>query len=247
MVDFDDKSPPQPSSSTILLVDDEKQVTQGLSAILRSSRWSVLVAHSGAEALSVLRRCHVDVVVSDEWMPDMCGSELLSIVAREFPNTGRVILTGHATVESTIHAINDGKVCQLIEKPCSPERFRGAVEEALHTAIRARATSGLLDLARMNSLSPSPKGSVDPGGTLSPPRASAMVGIGAFSADVLTTLSNRERDVFDLLIDGLRVSQIAKALFVSEQTVRNHLKSVFGKLDVHSQTELLSKGRGRSG
>jgi DNA-binding NarL/FixJ family response regulator len=74
-----------------------------------------------------------------------------------------------------------------------------------------------------------------------------MVGIGAFSADVLTTLSNRERDVFDLLIDGLRVSQIAKALFVSEQTVRNHLKSVFGKLDVHSQTELLSKGRGRSG
>jgi two-component system nitrate/nitrite response regulator NarL len=74
-----------------------------------------------------------------------------------------------------------------------------------------------------------------------------MLGIGTFNVDVLTTLSNRERDVFDLLVDGLRVSQIAKALFISEQTIRNHLKSIFGKLDVHSQAELLSKGRGHPG
>ena len=247
MADLDDKSLSQPSSSTILLVDDEKQVTQGLSALLHSTRLVVLVAHSGAEALSVLRRRRVDVVVSDEWMPDMCGSKLLSIVAREFPNTSRVILTGHATLESTIHAINDGKVCQLIEKPCSPERFRVAIEEALHTAVRARATSALVDLAHMHEQGPSPKPSGALGNTASHPQASPMAGIGAFHADVLTTLSNRERDVFDLLVDGLRVSQIAKALFVSEQTIRNHLKSVFGKLDVHSQAELLNKGRGRSG
>jgi DNA-binding NarL/FixJ family response regulator len=246
MADLDDKSLPNPSSSTILLVDDEKLVTQGLSAILRSTHFEVMVAHSGAEALSVLRRRRVDVVVSDEWMPDMRGSELLSIISREFPNTGRVILTGHATVESTIHAINDAKVCQVIEKPCSPERFRGAVEEALHAAVRARATSALNELARMNEQELRPKQSVALGRTVSPPRA-PTIGMGAFGAAVLATLSIREREVFDLLVDGLRVSQIAKALFVSEQTIRNHLKSIFGKLDVHSQAELLSKGRARSG
>ena len=61
---------------------------------------------------------------------------------------------------------------------------------------------------------------------------------------LLATLSAREREIFDLLLDGLRLAQVAQSLFISRETVRNHLKAIFHKLDVHSQTELIGKGRG---
>jgi DNA-binding NarL/FixJ family response regulator len=236
-----------PSGTTVLLVDDERQVTQGLCVLLHGFDLVVLQAHSSDEALRILRRHKVDVVVSDECMPGMRGSEFLSIVSREFPQTGRVILTGHATLEAAVRSINEGKVCRFLQKPCRPEAFRAAIDEALRTAIHARMTAHLLDFARLEGLDSSPtEKSTSTNASLrqqGPAPASAV----GFDPELLATLSARERDVFDLVIDGLRVSQIAAALFISRHTARNHLKAIFSKLDVHSQTEVLDKSRGRSG
>lgn len=221
---------------------------EGLSFVLRRSPFTVLAAQSAGEALSILRRRQVDVIVSDERMPGLCGSELLSIVAQEFPATGRVLLTGHATVDASVRAINQGKICRLLQKPCKPEEFRAAVEAAYHAAMQASFCTRLFAFARVegNAL-PADRSSVGAVPPLEPCPRPASAPIGCFGPDVLATLSDREREVFDLVVDGMRVGHVGKALFISRHTVRSHLKSIFSKLDVHSQAELLSKSRGRAG
>jgi len=243
----DDAARTWPSDTTILVVDDERQVTQGLCVLLRGLGPEVLQAHSADEALGILRRRRIDVVVSDECMPGMRGSEFLSIVAREFPKTGRVILTGHATVEAAVRSINEGKVCRFLQKPCRPEAFRAAIDEALRAAIHARMSADLLDFVHLEGLDFSPTDESTSSNTSLGRQKPAPTSAVGFDPELLATLSARERDVFDLVVDGLRVSQIAAALFISRHTARNHLKAIFAKLDVHSQTEVLERSRGRSG
>jgi DNA-binding NarL/FixJ family response regulator len=230
--------------ATVLLVDDEKQVTAGLEAILHSEPYDLVSAHSALEALALLRRRTVDVVVSDERMPEMNGSAFLALVAKEFPHTARIILTGHASVESSIVAINEGHICRLLQKPCKPLELRKAIAEALQTATVTRAACQLMDIARSESRRSQPVDSASERECEAPPISTRpQLGRGGFSHDEMARLSEREREVFGLLVDGLRVSQVAKALFVSEHTVRNHLKAIFDKLEVHSQVDLLCKGR----
>jgi DNA-binding NarL/FixJ family response regulator len=226
--------------ATILLVDDERLVTQGLTAILRTSRYQVFVAQSGLEAIATLRRKVVDVIVVDDCMPGMSGSELLAVVSREFPDTARLMLTGRATVDVAARAINEGKVCRFLQKPCKPAELLTALEEALRVSTMARVSSRLLEVARAEDRRD------DSAPVLAERRAASQhAPLGEFTAGQLETLSSREREVLGLVVDGLRLSQVAKALFISPHTAKNHLKAVFGKLGVHAQTELLAKGRGR--
>jgi DNA-binding NarL/FixJ family response regulator len=231
--------------ATVLLVDDERQVTDGLNAILHGESYEVVVANSALEALALLQRRDVDVVVSDERMPSMTGSQFLAVVAKDYPNTARIILTGHATLEAAVVAINEGRICRLLQKPCKPMELRAAIAEALQTAAVTRTASQFMAIARFenrNLLRPGVTSADEP--TPQTTQAEPRLGCGGFSHAEMARLSEREREVFGLLVDGLRVGQVAKALFVSEHTVRNHLKSIFDKLDVHSQSALLGKGRG---
>ena len=171
-------------------------------------------------------------------MPGMTGSEFLAVVSREFPHTGRVILTGQATVDAAARAINEGKVCQFLQKPCTPTTFRAAVEEALRAATQAKLNARLMDVARREGL--------DPWATQADAPTTAPVRNDAFAPELLSALSARELEVFNLVVDGLRLSQIAGALFISPHTARNHLKAIFRKLDVHSQTDMLNRSRGLS-
>jgi EAL domain-containing protein (putative c-di-GMP-specific phosphodiesterase class I) len=74
-----------------------------------------------------------DVIVADELMPNMRGSELLSRIAREFPATRRILLTGHATPEAAARAVNEAGVVRLLLKPCPLEKLHEAIETALRT------------------------------------------------------------------------------------------------------------------
>lgn len=219
--------------ATVLVVDDERGVTEGLTLVLRRQRYEVLAAQSGQEALSVLARKRVDVIVSDHDMPGMSGSELLAIVSREFPGTARIVLTGKATVDTAAAAINDGRICRFLFKPCKPADLVAAVEGALSESAVAAAAARLLEVARQQSVR-----------RWEPAAAPGKERVGSIDPDRLATLSLREREVFDLLVDGLRVSQIAKALFIAQATVRNHVKAIFQKLDVHSQQDLVAMSRG---
>ena len=116
---------------TILLVDDDPNVLAALSRALRKEVYQVATAGSSAEAISILSRQRVDLVVSDEEMPGGSGSDLLARVRRSWPETARFILTGRATVDTAVRAINDGAVSRFLIKPCDPEELRVAIRQVL--------------------------------------------------------------------------------------------------------------------
>jgi EAL domain-containing protein (putative c-di-GMP-specific phosphodiesterase class I)/CheY-like chemotaxis protein len=116
---------------TVLFVDDEPGVTDGFRATMRRQPFRVLTANSAREARQVLAHTAVDVVVSDEQMPETPGSVLLSEVRAEYPEISRIILTGQASLEATIAAINDAAVFRFLTKPCSPPELAACIKDAL--------------------------------------------------------------------------------------------------------------------
>jgi len=106
--------------STILLVDDEEKVLSGLKRILRKEPYTVLTCTNAEDALRTLAQTNVDVVVSDENMPGISGSEFISRVRRQYPSTVRIILTGQQDISSAMRAIYEGQVYQYLFKPVHP-------------------------------------------------------------------------------------------------------------------------------
>lgn len=117
--------------SKVLFVDDEPSMTDALRRSLRGEPYDILTAQSAADALEIIRTEQVDVVVSDERMPLTSGSELLAAVREESPDTVRIILTGHASLESAIRAINAGEVYRFLTKPCRELDLALTIRQAL--------------------------------------------------------------------------------------------------------------------
>jgi len=117
--------------ATILLVDDEPNVTDALKRAFRREPYELLTATSAFAAQQILERQHVDVVVSDEQMPGMSGSEFLSSVRKQFPHTIRMILSGQASLEAAVRAINEGEVYRFFLKPCNPTDLIFTIQQAL--------------------------------------------------------------------------------------------------------------------
>ena len=115
----------------VLLVDDEPHVTEALKRVLREEAYDIRTASSARTALQILARETVDVVVSDERMPGMSGSEFLATVRRSYPNTVRILLTGHANLEAAVRAINEGEIYRFLTKPCKEADLTRAIEHAL--------------------------------------------------------------------------------------------------------------------
>lgn len=114
----------------LLCVDDEPQVLEGLVLHLRR-RYQVTTATSGAAGLDVLGRdADTAVVISDMRMPGMDGAAFLARVREAVPDTARVLLTGHADLDSAIAAVNDGQIFRFLTKPCTPAALLAAVDAA---------------------------------------------------------------------------------------------------------------------
>lgn len=115
----------------VLFVDDEPNVLDSIRRQLRKSH-DILTATSGVDALALLKDTGpVALVVSDMRMPGMNGTELLTRIREEYPDTVRMILSGQADLESTISAINDGHVFRFLTKPCHEDALRRAVNAGL--------------------------------------------------------------------------------------------------------------------
>jgi diguanylate cyclase (GGDEF)-like protein/PAS domain S-box-containing protein len=115
---------------TLLLIDDEEQVTSSLSRLLRRDGYRILRGKSGAEGLALLAAHDVQVVLSDERMPEMSGTEFLSRVKVMYPNTIRIMLSGYTAVDSIIEATNSGAVFRFHVKPWDDDVLRNSIAEA---------------------------------------------------------------------------------------------------------------------
>lgn len=118
-------------TATILLVDDEPYVTHALRRALRHHDYDIQVANGADEAIALLRRREVDVIVCDEQMPGTPGSVLLTQVREEWPEIERFILTGEASVDAAMRAINGAQVYRFLTKPCDPDELAGFIDQAL--------------------------------------------------------------------------------------------------------------------
>lgn len=123
----------RPKKPKMLVVDDEPD---NLDLLYRTFRrdFDVLRAESGIDALSVLsEEGEVAVIISDQRMPEMKGTEFLSKTVPEFPDTVRIILTGFTDVEDLVEAINAGQVYKYITKPWDPNELKAVVQRAAET------------------------------------------------------------------------------------------------------------------
>lgn len=115
---------------SILLVDDEANITSALKRTLRRDGYNILTANSGAEGLNLLAIHEVGVIISDQRMPQMTGVDFLRKVKALYPKTFRMVLSGYTELESVTSAINEGAIYKFLTKPWEDEQLRENVREA---------------------------------------------------------------------------------------------------------------------
>lgn len=202
----------------MLIVDDHPLTRDGLSALLAGHGFEIVgEAAGGLEAIEQARELQPDVVLLDLSMPDLDGISALPLLRTAAPNCEVVILTASGDEQNLLAAIRGGAAGYLL-KTEPPERL----VDFLHGAARGEAAlSGavarrLLDQVRNG-------GPMDAG----------------VPDSVAERLSARELEVLLLLDEHLGTDQIAKRLFISEHTVRSHVKSLLRKLQVSSRRDAL--------
>lgn len=124
--------PDQPENHwQLLCVDDEPGVLNSLRRALRNSPYELTLANSGEEALAFTREKTFDLIISDMRMPGMSGAEFLAGSLEYNPDCIRILLTGYADIESTVQAINEGKIHRYIQKPWNNDDLLLTLEQSL--------------------------------------------------------------------------------------------------------------------
>jgi two-component system probable response regulator PhcQ len=138
-------------AQTLLLVDDDERVLNGLQRILRREPYRVLISSTAEGALALLRSEEVDVVVSDEQMPGMTGTEFLSLLHQRHPAIITIMLSGEASMGSIIRSLNEGQIFRFLIKPCSPDHFMLNIRQALAQKRFADRCRLLVELCRIQA------------------------------------------------------------------------------------------------
>jgi two-component system, probable response regulator PhcQ len=116
---------------TVLFVDDDAEILELFRQMLRHESFAVEVARCADKAFDVLASQTVSVIVADESMPGMSGTELLARVQLEHPDSIRVMVTGHTSAEVAIRAINEGHVYRFLTKPVRTAALLSTLRDAI--------------------------------------------------------------------------------------------------------------------
>lgn len=114
----------------LMIVDDEPANVRALERVFAND-YEVITARSAAEALELLQKHDVAVLITDQRMPEMTGIELLKRSVSLRPRMVRIILTGYSDIEALVEAINSGQVYKYVTKPWSNEDLKIVVRRAL--------------------------------------------------------------------------------------------------------------------
>ena len=119
----------------VLIVDDEPLVLKALQRVLKSPDIEIFCAANASQALKILADQQIHLVLCDYAMPEVLGTELLADVARQWPDTQRLILSGHADFSTVLKSIQSGVVHKFLAKPWSNVQLRQQVQNALSTEL----------------------------------------------------------------------------------------------------------------
>lgn len=122
---------------TILYVDDEENNLISFKANFRL-KYKVFIAISGDEALKILDKNPVDVIITDQRMPQMTGVQFLEKVLEKHPDPMRILLTGYADMSAVVDAVNKGKIFHYLTKPWNEEELDISINRAYEVLLKKR-------------------------------------------------------------------------------------------------------------
>src|SRR5690554_5148178 len=121
---------PAKGEKTLLLLDDEANILRALTRVLRKDGYRILSTTSVNEAFSLLAENEVQVIISDQRMPEMSGTDFLSEVKAIHPDTVRIVLSGYTDLKSVTEAINQGAIYKFLTKPWDDQQIRDHIKQA---------------------------------------------------------------------------------------------------------------------
>ena len=197
----------------LLLVDDHRMLREGLRRSMTEEGFDVVgEADNGEQAVRMAAELVPDVVLMDVSMPEMDGVEATRIIKATDTPTRVIMLTMHADKEVLAEAIRAGASGYLV-KDCSTDEVAEAVRMAAHghTALSQQLAATMLDEVRRLEV-PNP-------------------------AEEDRVITKREEEVLQLIADGCSTPEVAEQLYISQKTVKNHLASIYQKLDARDRTQ----------
>ncbi len=196
----------------VMLVDDHAMVRKGLVTFLKAFEDLELAgeADSGPAAIKLCGEVQPDVVLMDMVMPEMDGAAATRIISEKYPLVQVIALTSFKEGELVRNALDAGAIAYLLKDVNADDLVR-----AIRAAHAGRAT-------------------------LSPEAAQALVENANQAPVPGLDLTEREREVLALMVEGLNNTQIAGKLTVSPSTIKSHVSNVLSKLGVTSRTEAVS-------
>ncbi len=140
----------EPEKIRVLYVDDESVNLTAFKASFRRD-FEVFVALSGPEAMEILEKQDMEVIITDQRMPEMSGVEFLEKVIPLHPEPIRILLTGYTDIQAVIDAINKGQVYHYITKPWDESQLRNIIHKAYEVfALRRENKELIKSLLRAN-------------------------------------------------------------------------------------------------
>jgi len=139
----DTQDPAEKAKHPILVVDDEAEILFSLKSLLRHE-FEVHTAEGGKQALDIMRRHVIHVVISDQRMPQMSGVELLAQARVACPEAVRLVFTGYADIKAVIDAINQGQIFRYLTKPWDADELIAALRQACEEYDLVTARRNLL-------------------------------------------------------------------------------------------------------
>jgi DNA-binding NarL/FixJ family response regulator len=196
-----------------MLADDHQMLREGLRRSMVDQGFDVVCeASDGLEAVDAAFRLRPDVILMDVTMPEMDGVEATRRIRQSLAETRVVMLTMHADQDVLANAIRAGASGYLV-KDCSTDEIADAVRMAAtgDTPISPQLAASMLDEVRRLDQ--------------------------RHAADEDRVVTRREEEVLQLIADGCSTPEVAERLFISQKTVKNHLASIYQKLDARDRTQ----------
>ena len=197
-----------------MLADDHRMLREGLRRSLTEEGFDIVgEASDGEEAVRLAGSLHPDVILMDVTMPEVDGVEATRRIARDHPEIRIVMLTMHADEAVIAEALRAGAVGYLV-KDCSTDEIADAVRMAAgdDAALSPGLATAMLDELR-------------------------RIGPAPVEDESEQLVTKREIEVLQLIADGCSTPEVAEQLYISQKTVKNHLASIYHKLDARDRTQ----------